>query len=339
MQYDMQIICPVIPDRLESFKKHGFYNLKQKKVLLHCLIGTHDKKQYEDGWPKNLEVDIVSSLNNNPVLQIFNFLSKLKPEDVVGDWFGKIDDDSFNDADKLIEHFNKIYDYNKEFYLVPQIRIEMQNSEIEILKKLNLWNEVDFKFTHELEACWFSRAAMQNILKNQKCLNLFEERSKVPFGFTDQCMGAAAKLCKIYPIEDYLCTVMPHEFFRCSLFEGDAFHFHPVCAAKDPLIFNLFLTILENNTPSKELQSLENKKYFLITKSKHEEIDTKILNLLPSNKIRQRNDFKFYFQNGKDLILVRICGYAQYFIFKDFNLKEGRCAVEPEFTYELLEYK
>lgn len=339
----MQIVVPVIPERLKGFQKYGVYNLKDKKVLLHCLIGTHDKKQYEQGWPKNLDVDILNHESNNAIIQIYDFLTKLKSEDIVSDWFGKIDDDTFNDLYNLINHFNKIYDSQKEFYIVPQVRHEIENCEIDVLKKIKVWeNEIDYKFTHELEACWFSNKAMTNILKNEKCMDLFKQRSKVDKGYTDQCMGAAAKLCKIYPIDDYCCSVEEGELFKCSLFNGNLYHFHPICKLKNLLNYELILNIVEEDKKNKNefVKEIINKKYFLIVKEKDEEINSIPLTFLENNILKSSNkEFKFYFIRNNDLIITRITYFIQYYVFKDFDLKKGTSTDEPYFTFELFEYK
>jgi hypothetical protein len=358
-KYDMQIICPVIPSRLKSFQKYGFYNLKEKKVLLHCLIGTHDKEQYREGWPPSLDVEIISLDTDNPVIQIYDFLSKLKPEDIVGDWIAKIDDDSFNDIENLINNFNKHYDYNKEFYIAAQIRDDMNNYEVDLLKKLNLWFQIDERFTHEYEACWLSKPAIQNILKNENCIQLFRERSKISGGFTDQCLGAAARLCKIYPVRDYHCSVSSNEFYKCSLImdniihneseiksNNSFFHFHPICQSKNLMPFYLFSTILKNILPTKELIFLENKKYFLIKENKEEEVESYIINMLPSCAIKSKSDFKFYLQIENDLILISIANTLQYVVFKNFNLEEGKLLNESlkenkenkEYNFKLIEY-
>lgn len=337
----MQIVIPIIPKRLKGFQKYGVLNLKDKKVLLHVLIGTHEKKQYEEGWPDNLTLDIINHESNNAIIQIYDFLSKLESKDIVADWFGKIDDDTYNDFSRLIDHFNKIYDSEKEFYIVPQIRHEIENCEIEILNKLKVWeNEIDKKFTHELEACWFSNKAIKNILNNEKCRQLFKERSKVEKGYTDQCMGAAAKICKIYPVKDYCCSVEENEFFRCSLFNGNLYHFHPICKMKDDLNYDLTLHLINKEKKNENnLHKILNKKYFLVIKENDEEINSIPLTFCENNIIKSANkEFKFYFEKNNDLIIVRITYFIQYYVFKDFNFQEGKSREEPEFKFELYEY-
>lgn len=340
MKYDIQILVPIVPERLEGFQKYGIYNTGNKKVLLQCLIGTQDKKIYEKGWPENIDVEIINNQDDNAIIQIYTFLSKMSADDVEADWFAKIDDDTFNDINNLINNFNKIYDPEKEFYIVPQIRHEMESCEIEILKKIGCWSSINEKFTHELEACWFSKKAITNILKNEKCIELFKERCKIKKGYTDQCMGAAARICRIHPIEDYNCSVDEHEFFKCSLWKGDLFHFHPICKEKNKINYEFIIKVLDKTEPSEEIKKILDKEFLLIVKNENNCVINSIPLYFDKNNILKSPspDFCFYCVMKSDLILCRKDYYIQYYIFKNFNLKNGTSPSEPEFNFELYPY-
>jgi hypothetical protein len=233
MKYDLQILVPIIPDRLEVFKKIGIYNVGVKKILIYCLVGTNKKEIYQNNWPDNVDVEIIESETNDPTAQIYKFLSRFTNEQAgLSSWFSKIDDDTFNDISNLIDHLNKFYNPESDFYLVTEVRGEMARKEIDALKKLDLFSSIDNNFSHELEGCWLSKSAINKIVQNKDCKNLFELRGREEGGYTDQTLGAAAKLCKIYPIRERRFTVEPTQFINCSIFEGDIFHFHPISKTK-----------------------------------------------------------------------------------------------------------
>lgn len=234
MKYDLQILVPIIPERLESFKKIGIYNVGSKKILIHCLIGTNEKEIYQNDWPENVDVELIESNTDDATMQIYKFLNRFDCEQAsMADWFAKIDDDTFTDVSNLVDHLNKMYDPENDFYLVTEVRNEMENKEIDALKELNLFHLIDYNFSHELEGCWLSKSAIKKIIENKDCKSLFDLRRKEEGGYTDQTIGAAAKLCKIYPIKEKRFTVNPYEFINCSIFGGDIFHFHPICKIKD----------------------------------------------------------------------------------------------------------
>lgn len=249
MEYDLQILVPTIPKRIEGFKKHGLYNVGNKKVLLNCLIGTNDKKIYKNDWPDNVEVKLISSPSDNPVFQIYNFLYNLSFEQAnCSKWFAKIDDDTFNDISKSIDHLNEFYNSEEDFYIVAQIQDDMDDAEKDSLKQCKLWDKIGRRFTHEFQCCWFSKKSICKIVQNEDCKELFKVRMAKEYGYTDQCMGAAAKLCKIYPVNEHRFCMDQYQFTRCSIFGGDLFHFHPICKDKHAINWN----IINNYIPPKE---------------------------------------------------------------------------------------
>lgn len=201
--YDLQIIVPCVKDRLDIFQKFGLSNIRDTKVLVYCLVD--DKKEFTEGWPSGIDVEFIETenkQNDNPIKKIYSFLSTFTTEQCRNaKWTLKIDDDSYNDIYNMNNYLNKYYDYQKDFYLVGEIRHENDHVEIEILKEMNLWkNDYDLSgWQHEFEGCIVSSSAMDKIINNEKCIELFARRAEIEAGFTDQCLGLAASFCKIYP--------------------------------------------------------------------------------------------------------------------------------------------
>lgn len=205
--YDFQIIVPCIKERLEIFQKFGLSNIKDTKILVCCLVS--DKTEFTEGWPEGVDVEFFETNrvdgeqnSDNPIKKLYSFLSNLTIEQCRrAKWTLKIDDDCYNDLYNMKEYLEKYYDYQKDFYLVGEIRHENDHVEVEILKEMNLWTD-NYELSgwqHEFEGCIISSSAMEKIISNNKCKQLFQKRSKMEAGFTDQCLGLAASFCKIYP--------------------------------------------------------------------------------------------------------------------------------------------
>lgn len=205
--YDFQIIVPCIKNRLEIFQKFGLSNIRDTKVLVYCLVD--NKEEFLEGWPEGVDVQIIEKNkidgeqnSNNPMKKLYSFLSNFTIEQCrSAKWTLKIDDDSYNDLYNMKKYLEKYYDYQKDFYLVGEIRHENDQVEVDILKEMNLWKD-NYELSgwqHEFEGCIVSCSAMEKIISNNKCKQLFQKRSRIEAGFTDQCLGLAASFCKIYP--------------------------------------------------------------------------------------------------------------------------------------------
>lgn len=243
--YDFQVVVPCIKSRLKFFQKFGLHNIQNTKILIYCLVS--NKKDFLDGWPKEVDVEFIEFENDQPAHKIYDFLSKFTIDQAMkSKWFLKIDDDSYNDFYNMNKYLDKYYDCERDYYLVGEIRHDNDRIEAEILKKMNLFD--DYKMSgwqHEIEACIISRFSMKKIINNQNCINLFKERANIARGYTDQCLGLAASFCKIYPTVTHLMTTKRNDNllkFIFSEYEGrindkDNFgtnkmknfvHYHPI---------------------------------------------------------------------------------------------------------------
>lgn len=255
MKYDLQIIVPCVKDRLECFQKYGLHNIGDVKVLLYCLVD--NKKDFASGWPSNpnLTVELVeypecedkNAIRNGACYKLFKFLYEFTVEQAAqAKWTLKMDDDVYNDIESTLYFLDKDFDHEKNYYIAGETRFEMENGEIDIARKLNLLERINENWQHELESCVLSNCAMQNIISNEDCKSLFKEKyisSKFRGGgYTDQMMGMAAKLCKIYPVNSptiinagresqlpLLLLNKEEKFSRKASIQEKLFcHFHPL---------------------------------------------------------------------------------------------------------------
>lgn len=261
--YDFQIIVPCVKERLEIFQKFGLYNIQKTKILVYCLVD--NKEEYLDGWPKEVDVKIIEDEYKNEeklkknkvaggypnyafeVFRLYNFLSKFTLDQAKqAKWTLKIDDDCYNDFHLMNYYFEKNYDYEKDFYLVGEVRKENDNPEIECLRNLGVWKDNIERtgWCHEIEFCALSKCSMERIVQNEMCKKLFKMRSEITKGYTDQTLGLAAHLCKIYPISSNFIEASGNndQFNLLSLDYDDRFvdkggpniqdrcfvHFHPI---------------------------------------------------------------------------------------------------------------
>lgn len=230
--YDLQIIAPCISNRICFLEKTMFYNTKNKKVLFHCLITDDEEKDFQNLNIKNVDINlVVYDENKNENYRLYDFLSKFKLRDVEkSPWTLKIDDDCYNNIKLTCDYLDQ-YDHKDDYYIVgKKIRNENHRAEISALKNCNLFEKIDKKWTHELECCIFSQSAFKKIISNDDCLKLFKEFSNInkqkKQGYTDQLMGAAAKLCEIYPIDTELIVYDMRK--RNVDFIENYIHLHPM---------------------------------------------------------------------------------------------------------------
>lgn len=254
MKYDLQIIVPCVKDRLECFQKFGIYNIGDVKVLLYCLVD--NKKDFVSGWPSNpnLTVELVeypecedkNAIKNGACYKLFKFLYEFTPEQAAqAKWTLKMDDDVYNDIESTLYYLDKDFDHESDYYIAGETRFEMDNCDIDIARKLDLFERINENWQHELEFCIFSNCSMRKIISNENCKKLFKEKylvSKFRGGYTDQMMGMAAKLCKIYPVSSAaiinsgresqlpLLLLNKEEKFsrKASIQEKIFCHFHPL---------------------------------------------------------------------------------------------------------------
>lgn len=214
LKYDMQIVLPCIKSRLEFFQKYGLLNIGDTKLMVYCLVD--NVNDFKEGWPDNpnLTVELVEfpecedpnqKIVEKASYKLFKFFHEMTDEKVhQAKWTLKIDDDCVNDISEIYYFLNSEYDYDRDYYIVGETRIEMHFVEQDILKKFNLWEKLNERFEHELECCYFSRSAFVKIMSDPLCRDILKEKyivSKKKKGYTDQLFGILAKLHKIYPTE------------------------------------------------------------------------------------------------------------------------------------------
>lgn len=212
IEYDIQIIMPCVKERINFFQKFGIYNLGNVKTIIYCLVD--NKEDFIEGWPDvpNLKVELVeypecesSDIVEKACYKLFKFLYEMDIKTASkAKWTLKIDDDCFNNITEIDYFLNYEYDYNKELYIVGETRSEIHGVEKDMLEKYDLWDKINERFEHELEGCILSRAAFVKIMDNDLTKELFKEKylvSKKRQSYTDQLLGAVAKLNKIFPTQ------------------------------------------------------------------------------------------------------------------------------------------
>ena len=194
-----------------------------------------DLNNLEKNWTE-YEKYLKKDYSDDASFKLYNFLYNLKHEDcMLAKWTLKIDDDSYNDISLMVNYLERNFDYTEVNYLTSELKVDNNLLERSLLNKLNLWNKAkDYK--HEVEACWLSRKALCKINKDKDCKRLFREKSILSLkmgGWTDQCLGAACKICKIHPVkEDRAASDWRHitkNIKNTSLFGDSLFHYHPFC--------------------------------------------------------------------------------------------------------------
>lgn len=233
-KYDLQIILPLTATgrwkrRISDFQKYGLYNIKERKILITALIGPENPEEFKNGWPSQIDLELIPGSSTQPGTKVYEYFSKMTSEKAAeSKWIAKIDDDSYNDIDGLLSDFEADFNEKDRLYLVGKIQEDMENTELSLIRGMELPTRY---FFHEHEGCFLSSVALQEILSNKLCKELFKARSKMA-GFTDQCLALAAKLCKIHPIRarNLLSNLSGTNKFieGCSVFGGVLTHYHPI---------------------------------------------------------------------------------------------------------------
>lgn len=276
MKYDLQIIVPLIEERLPLFQKFGLFNIKNRKVLLHGLVETKSKEFYK-GWPEGVDIEIIEFPDKNENFRVYNFLYGLcfdKERSKDSKWILKLDDDSLNNVDLLVDLLDKRYDYRREYYICGDpIRKEMNYTEALVVKKCKLLEKIDYEWTHEWEFCAISQGAFRKIISNEDCKKLFFEFADMnkedKKGYTDQILGCAAKLCDLQPTPERFIKYdnANEEDFKNFAYKGKNYnenfaHLHPVRYENlfqigKGMNVNFSIKIIENEA---EILENENKK-------------------------------------------------------------------------------
>ena len=212
------------------------------------MITDNEKKDFQNLNIKNVDINLVIyDENKNENYRLYDFLSNFKLKDVEkSHWMLKIDDDCYNNIKLTCDYLSQ-YDHKQDHYIVGKnIRNENNRAEINALKNCNLFEKIDKKWMHELEYCAFSQGAFKKIISNDDCLKLFKEFSNInkekKQGYTDQLMGAAAKLCEIYPIDT---EVIVYDMRKRNVNSIENYiHLHPIIDYFEQIVEKTFKRII-----------------------------------------------------------------------------------------------
>jgi len=234
--YDINICVTFCADkkfahRIKDFKEYGLCNCKTSNILLTILIEkNHGINDLDKDWP--CDVKIIEYDQKEAHKKVYSYYSNLTLEEVgQSKWFMRVDDDSFNDVDKIVEHLSKDFDYSRDYYLASDFCYDADPPFRKILEDMGYshWfvkkRHKKFEVLHEWEAAIISQSAMKKIINNKNSIELLKKSSQVNSGHCDHCLSFAARICKIYPID---VTWMTHEPIveEFSLFGGRYAHIH-----------------------------------------------------------------------------------------------------------------
>jgi hypothetical protein len=255
--YDIHFILPITEkapynERLFHLKNYTFLNVQDKKVLITFLGDKKEKyKSLQNDWPPGITVEFIRYLEVGPAYKINHYLANM--EKPLAKWTAKIDDDTTNDIYSLCSNFDRFYDWKKEYYLAGEINTTLEREEKHCLESLNLMDHIQGcsnLFMHEYEGCFVSWAAMNAIVANDLSKAFLLERAKIDSGYTDQALGTAAQLAKIYPIECRFLSTKPSRLHSFSLFGGKIGHIHFITKHQQPVYDYWLLMINETTGPN-----------------------------------------------------------------------------------------
>jgi hypothetical protein len=253
---DVEFVIPICLqgkyiDRINNFLKYGLINANNHSILVTLLVDCNEEHLAKK-LITNHNIKIVSCPLPHEACKVYHYFSNYNKENLkTTRWIAKIDDDSINDVDLLIKNLDLEYNYEKEYYLIAGLQQDLDSVEYDILNELGYshWfhynNVLGNYIIHEKEASVISSQALKTILNNADALELMTKRSFVEFGYTDQCLAAAARICKIYPSSPLFLTPEP-QLHNFSLFGGKVAHIHFIAEDIDQVIFNILKNKIDN---------------------------------------------------------------------------------------------
>lgn len=274
MKYDIEMVIPVCTRghygrRINDFKKYGLLNVRDKKVLVTLLVGLDNPGDLKNGWAENVDVNIVRYNLNHEACKVYNYFANY-PLTNEARWIAKIDDDSINDVDVLVDQLDRYFDHNKDYYVVTILQDDLNEVEEGLLHSMGFghwfaYSDREPYIIHEVEGSVVSVTGMKSILSTPSALELMQKRSVIQDGYTDVCLAAAARMAKIYPSH---ARFMSHEPFLgdFTLFGGNMSHVHFISHDRNTNLFDALVKKIENNRSPAEQElraKLIDKKYLL----------------------------------------------------------------------------
>lgn len=293
---DIEFVIPICLNgkylnRINNFLNYGIINLNNHSILITLLIDYAEINKINNLNIKN-NVKIVECPLSHEACKVYHYFSNYPKENLNNvKWIAKIDDDSINDVDLLLKKLNSDFDWEKEYYLIAGCQQDIDCVEFDLLNELGYQDWFSYNFNHivhEKEGSIISQAALKSILKNPLAIELLTKRAYIENGYTDQCLAAAARICKIYPVSPQFITYEPflHQF---SLFGGKLAHIHFIAEDIDKNIFNILKNKL-NDLKSNE--SFVGKKFKF--KNHFEEINS-VISFESDYRIQAQNNFYWQF--------------------------------------------
>lgn len=354
MKYDIQFIMPISSNNLRpeewpnvghqtdykkrflDFKKYGLLNIIKTKCCMTLLIHNSDEftdeELYKD-WPNNVDVEIVSCPSSHVVSKTYFYFSSYLKEIKDSKWIAKIDDDSTTDVDSLLQNLEQDFDYNKEYYIVTELKDDNNEIELQILRDMGYNRWTLGKVYHEWEMCIISAPAMNTILKNDNSINLMKHREAIHNGYNDCCLSIAARLAKVYPVEAYFLTQYA-SLNEYSILGGKFNHLHYISHDICPKKYDMLKSIANK---SNKIDEFKNKKY-LFTR---DDVPICYLQLKENGTFHgaiHENETFWDYKNNKLTFYNQNCEPTTIFdIDKNFDKIKGRYLFDQNIIHKLIQ--
>jgi hypothetical protein len=242
--YDLEIMLPIEdPQRVIDFKKLGFWNIGNVKILLKFIVD--DPKRYSDIIDSSMpEHQFVVTPLKHVAQKIAHYYSTLT--ELNARWFVRLDDDSLTNVKPMVELMDKLYDWEIPCHVMANPNVEVEYTEFEILKALG----ADYLYRHrcgqiiqapphEIEISCTSRAGMERILGTKLNKSYFKIRKEFANGFGDHMLCIAACIARMGVTESAFMTSDPN-LVRWSMYGGPYHHIHGIARDKDGAMFEQF---------------------------------------------------------------------------------------------------
>lgn len=231
--YDLEILIPAettLVERFINLKKWGFVNVGNNKVkIMFVMSHDNDSSILESGWSEGIDVEIIKTPYKHVAQRIYYYYDSIINTDTAK-WYMRIDEDSMNDIDGLMENLNNLFDYNREYHITGKLNWDSHIVDREILISLGyeFWYKNHNCFPpHAYEISITSNAAVKRILSNEDAKNYFSQRKQIANGYGDHGLCLCARMEKIHPTMVKFLTP-DAEIKNFSNFGGNYNHIHHI---------------------------------------------------------------------------------------------------------------